>query len=237
MALDPESLYQVVHQTRVLRPPRQSLATFGTTSISYYLISKPVYGELVGDTGETVVRHGKVMAERPQIVTPYYLLNLFRGFEHGEEYANYLSQSYGANSPGLLYSYRNDLEDTSVVSDPPAAVGQRLSDDLERDGQSLAAVIQVVDHLWDVSLMKFIFDLTVSSLGQNVAELAGRGLLGMDGGLPRAAMARIEELFAGVTRGGVNPTELKAELDRWGAFRDYEDRFLRCAIDWKGRNR
>ena len=33
-------------------------------------------------------------------------------------------------------------------------------------------------------------------------------------------------LFAGVALGDVNPTELKHELDRWGVFKEYEDRFL-----------
>ncbi len=226
MPLDPETIRQVAERTQVLRAPRQALATFGTTAISYYLVTEPVYGELLGETQETVVRHGHVTAERPQIVTPFYLLNLFRGFEHGEEFAQHLAESQGANSPGLMYSYRNDLEDTSVVSDPLPAVAQRLADDLEQQGERMAAVVQGVDHLWDVSLMKFIYELTISSLGQNVAELAHSGLLGMEGGLPRAARAHIEKMFAGVARGQVNPTELKAELDRWGVFKEYEDRFL-----------
>lgn len=226
MPLDPETIRQVAEQTQVLRPPRQSLATFGTTAIAYYLVTEPIYGELMGETRETVVRHGRVTAERPQIVTPFYLLSLFHGFEHGEEFAAHLMQSYGANSPGLMYSYRNQLEETSIVSDPLATVAQRLAEDLERQGQNLAAVIRGVDHLWDVSLMKFVFELTVSSLGRNVAELAHSGLWGMEGGLPKAARARIEELFSGVARGQVNPTELKAELDRWGVFKEYEDRFL-----------
>ena len=103
MPVDPELLREVVEQTQVLRPPRQALATFGTTSIDYYLVSEPVYADLVGDTRETVVRHGKVTAERPQIVTPFSnLLKLFQGFEHGEEIARYLSENYGASSPGLM---------------------------------------------------------------------------------------------------------------------------------------
>ena len=226
MPVDPEAIRQVAQQTEILRPPRQSLATFGTTAVSYYLISEPVYSELVGGTPETVVRHGKVMAERPQIVTPFYLLNLFRGFEHGEEFAGYLASTYGADSPGLMYSYRNELADTSIVSDPMSTVAGRLSDELEERGESLAAVIRGVDHLWDVSLMKFIYELTVSSLGRNVSDLAQSGLLGMDRGVPRSARARIEELFSGVARGRANPNELKAELDRWGLFKEYEDRFL-----------
>jgi len=226
MPPDRETIRQVVEQTAILRAPKQALATFGITSISYYLVTEPVYADLVEGAAETVVRHGKMTVERPQIVTPFYLLNLFRGFEHGEEFAGFLAEAYGRSSPGLMYSYRNELDETSIVSDPIATVAGRLADELEETGESLAAVIQGVDHLWDVSLMKFMFDLTVSSLGRNVTELAQGGLLGMDRGLPRAARARIDELFTGVARGEVNPTDLKAELDRWGVFREYEDRFL-----------
>ncbi len=226
MPFDPETLREVALRTEVLRPPRQALATFGVTAISYYLVTEPVYADLVGDTRETVVRHGRVTAERPQIVTPFYLMNLFRGFEHGEAYAGHLAASYGANSPGLMYSYRNDLEETSIVSDPLPTVASRLVEEMDQEGRDLAAVIQGVDSLWDVSLMKFIFELTVSSLRQNVSELAHGGLLGMESGLPRAARVRIEEMFAGVGRGNVSPPELKAELDRWGVFKEYEDRFL-----------
>ncbi len=226
MALDPETIRQVALRTEVLRPPRQALATFGATDVAYYMVSEPVYAELVGEVRETVVRHGRVSAQRPQIITPRYLLNLFHGFEHGEEFASFLAEACGPNSPGLMYSYRNELEETSIVSDPLPIVARRLADDLERQGHNLAAVIQGVDHLWDVSLMKFIYELTTSSLGHNVAELAHSGLLGMEGGLPRGARARIEEMFAAVARGAINPAELKAELDRWGVFGEYEDRFL-----------
>ncbi len=235
MPLDPETIRQVGEHTQVLRSPRQSLATFGTTAISYYLVTEPVYADLVGEVRETVVRHGRVTAERPQIVTPFYLMNLFHGFEHGEEFASHLGEIYGPNSPGLVYSYRNELEETNIVAGPLATVVQRISEDLERQGEGLAAVIQGVDHLWDVSLMKFIFELTVSSIGRNVAELAHSGLLGMEGGLPKAARARIDEMFSAVARGQLNPTELKTELDRWGVFKEYEDRFLTCALQWKRR--
>lgn len=226
MPIDPDTIRQVAQQTEVLRPPTQGLATFGVTAVSYYLLTEPIYSDPEDEARETVVRHGRVMAERPQIVTPYYLLNLFRGFEHGHEFARHMADTHGADSPGLMYSYRNELEDTSIVSDPPSTVASRLVEDLEQSGQKLAAVIRGVDHLWDVSLMKFIFELTVSSLHQNVAELAHSGMLAMDRGLPRAARTRIETLFVGVKRGDVSPPELKVELDRWGVFKEYEDRFL-----------
>ena len=90
----------------------------------------------------------------------------------------------------------------------------------------MAAVVKGVDHLWDVSVMKFVHDVTVTSLGQNVGELAERGLLQMRGGVPEAAHARVRELFQAVQAGEAAPSELKAELDRWGLFEEYQDRFF-----------
>ncbi|MBI2955454.1 MAG: hypothetical protein HYY30_14160 [Chloroflexi bacterium] len=226
MSIDPEIILEVARNTEVLRLPKQVLATFGVTAITYYLLTEPVYAELEEQTSETVVRKGKVTAERPQIVTPYYLLSLFRGFEHGQEYAQYLLNMHGAHSPALLYSYHNELQETSIVSEPPKVVAGRLNDQLEKDGEALSAIIQGVDHLWDISLMKFIYELTLQSLGQNVGELGQRGLLSADRGLPRAARIRIDEMFTAVERGGMPAQELKAELDRWGVFGEYEDRFL-----------
>lgn len=226
MPVDPELIAEVARRTEVIRPPRQALATFGTTTVDYYLLTEPAYADLMPGPEETVIRQGKVMAERPQLVTPFYLLNLFRGFEHGEEYARYLAREHGRNAPGLMYSYRNELHETTVVSDGIAVVAERLREDLDKRGEHLAAVVRGVDHLWDVSLMKFIYDLTASSVARNVAELGGRGLLGNDRGLPRAARVRLEEMFAAVQRGELDPRELKTELDRWGVFEEYEDRFL-----------
>ena len=44
-------------------------------------------------------------------------------------------------------------------------------------------------------------------------------------GVPRAVTQRIEELFRRVSQ-GLDPRELKEELDRWGLFEYYQDRFF-----------
>ncbi|MBX6770802.1 MAG: hypothetical protein IRY83_03700 [Chloroflexi bacterium] len=224
--LSPREIQAIAEQTDVVRAPRQPLATFGITAITYYLVTAPALVEDEAQAEEAVVRTGVVTANRPQIVTPTYLLNLFDGFAHGEEFARYLLATHGPNAPGLLYSYRNELRDTSIVADPPPVVARRLAEQLDRESQTHAAVIRGNDHYWDISLMKFIHDLTVTSLGQTLGDLDRHGLLGMDRGVPRAARARIEEMFARVAAGEIEPVELKTELDRWGLFAEYEDRFL-----------
>jgi len=224
--MDPSDIQAIAEQTTVVRAPVQPLATFGITTVTYHLVTAPVLASDDRSPDEAVIRTGTVTANRPQLVTPSYLLNLFDGFEHGEEFARYLLASHGPNAPGLLYTYRNELKETNVVSDPPDVVAQRLADQLNRENQVHAAVIRGVDHYWDVSLMKFIHDLTIGSLGQTLGDLGRRGLLGSDRGVPRAARARIDEMFAGVAAGEVEPVQLKTELDRWGIFDEYEDRFL-----------
>jgi len=224
--MDHATIREIAERTIVVRPPRQALATFGVTRVTYYLVTAPVLAEDEASSSEAVIRQGVVTANRPQIVTPGYLLNLFDGFSHGEDFARYLAETQGANSPGLLYSYQNELQDTEVVSDSPDTVVGRLVEQVNREARDHAAVIRGVDHYWDISLGKFIFDLTVSSLGQTIGDLGRRGLLGSDNGVPRAARARIDEMFAAVAAGQLEPVELKRELDRWGIFSEYEDRFL-----------
>ncbi|GAI20491.1 unnamed protein product, partial [marine sediment metagenome] len=76
MDIDDERIKYTVQHTEILRPPKQSLATFGTTNIYYYLVTEPAYAELIENVTETVVREGRVIAEKPRIVTPYYLSRL-----------------------------------------------------------------------------------------------------------------------------------------------------------------
>jgi hypothetical protein len=226
--LNPEEIRRIVESTEIVRPPKQMLATFGTTVVQYFVVTEPSYAGLPGavDNDEAVVRSGKVTAQRPQIVTPYYLLNLFRGFEHGQEYARYLTERYGADSPGLMYRYEQEPGDVEVVSEAPDTVARRIAGRLDSEGAHLAAVIRGIDQYWDVSLAHFIYGLTAGSAMEHAAELGRRGLLEPDRGLPRAARERIDAMFAAVARGELDAPELKAELDRWGVFDEYEDRFL-----------
>ena len=46
-------------------------------------------------------------------------------------------------------------------------------------------------------------------------------------GVPLEARQSIEQLFALVKNGELDPSALKMELDRWGLFEEYEDRFFR----------
>lgn len=221
-----ERIRMAVVNTQIIRAPKQSLATFGTTNVYYYLVAEAAYNEIVNST-ETVIREGRVIAERPKIVTPYYLSRV-QGFSpEAKKYFEMLMAAYDANSPGLYYAYRNEPKELNIVSDNLPAVVAKLNAEIDQKGDPLTSIIKGEDTLWDVSILKFIYEITQRSVGDNVRQLNQRGLLQMDArGLPADARIRIESLFELVEKGEMEPSDLKAELDRWNVFEEYQDRFF-----------
>ena len=228
--MEPEQAWRrAVEKTWIARFPKQHLATFGTTNLAYYVVTEPVYVDLDLDRKEEgVVRTGRVIAERPAVVTPTYAMNLHGFSPEAYEYLRDTARSYGPNSPGILYKYKNEAHKVDILSGPPSEIAYRISDDLDRRKEDLSVVLVGVDELWDVALLKFIYEFTSSSAGANVRELQSRGLLDPSpsrGGVPKAAIQQVEEMFRKVRHGG-DPETLKGELDRWGLFEYYEERFL-----------
>ncbi len=222
-----ERIREAIKHTEIVRVPKQSLYTFGTTNIYYYLVTEPVYSELIQNITETVVREGRVIAQRPRIVTPYYLSNLEGFSPEARRYFEELVKEHGPDIRGVFYTYRNEPKELNIVSDSLRSVVDKLNAEIDKRGDPLAAIIKGEDELWDVSLMKFIYEITSSSVRDNLRQMGSRGLLDMDtAGIPVDARVRINELFEKVASGESEPGELKTELDRWGLFKEYEDRFL-----------
>jgi hypothetical protein len=221
-----ERIRNAVLNTQIIRLPKQNLETFGTTNVYYYLVAEAAINDLTkGD--ETVIREGRVIAERPKIITPSYLSRV-QGFSaEARKYFEMLMTNYDPNSPGLYYAYRNEPKELNVVSDNLKTVVARLNEKIDEKCDPLASIIKGEDMLWDVSILKFIYEITNRSVGENVRQLNQRGLLKMDtSGLPADARIRIEKLFELVVKGELEPADLKTELDRWGVFEEYQDRFF-----------
>jgi len=227
MDINDERMEYAVRHTEILRLPKQSLSTFGTTNIYYYLLTEPAYSELTKDVNETVIREGRVIAERPRIVTPYYLSRL-EGFSFdARRYFGELIKAHGPDTTGLFYTYKNEPKNLTIVSGRLLSVADKLNVEIDERGDPLVAIIKGEDELWDVSLLKFIYEITRTSIQDNLLQMGARGLLDIDsGGIPADARVRIDELFRKVTRGEYEPYELKRELDRWNLFAEYEDRFF-----------
>ena len=102
MDIDDERIRYTVQNTEILRPHKQSLATFGITNIYYYLVTEPAYSELIESVTETVIREGRVIAERPRIVTPYYLSRLEGFSSDAKRYFDMLLRFHGTSAPRVV---------------------------------------------------------------------------------------------------------------------------------------
>ena len=227
MDIDNERIENAARYTQILRYPRQHLATFGVTNIYYYIVTEPVYSELIQETNETVIREGRVITERPKIVTPYYLMRLEGFSPDARQYFEMLLKMHGGDTPGLFYTYKNEPKGLNIVSDNLPVVVEKLNKEIDRRGDPLASIIRGQDELWDVSLLKFIYEITRNSVQKNMSQLGARGLLDVDSsGMPMDAKIKLEEMFRQVARGERNAFELEQELNRWGVFEEYQDRFF-----------
>jgi hypothetical protein len=230
MAIEDERIRYAVENTVVVRPPKERLATFGPTSVHYYLVTEPLYADMFEGKRETVVREGKLTWERPRIVTPYYLTKFFEGFsEDAKRYAEMIARDYGPHNPLVQYFHKNEPKKLSIVSDSMDAVINRINKRLDRKKDPLSTIIKGIDELWDISLVKFASDVAFYSffyMGGIMQELESKGFLEMRHGVPQYARYEIEWFFQKVRNGEADPSLLKMELDRWGIFDEYEDRFL-----------
>ncbi len=214
-----ERIQHAIENTIVIRPPKQSLSTFGSTNIYYYLVS-----ELMERAN--VVREGRVIAARPKIVTPTYLINL-EGFSgQARRFIEIMAEKYPHES-GIFYSYKNEPKEMNILSSPIDDVVEKISQQIDSSGDPLTAIIKGVEEMWDVSLLKFTYELTRGSVYNNVVELERRGLLRMDeAGVPLDARNYIEELFEKTRKNPSRAPQLAAELKQWDLFDEYQDRFL-----------
>ncbi len=170
-----DDIQYAAENTQVILAPEQQIATFGTTSFRFYLIS-----ELMDRADEVRVRDGQIDAERPQILAPdHFARLLLDGFgEQAQRYADRLRERM-RNAAVLRYGFefRKSNVTESTVREPIDAVVARTKALVQNSRETGRAVIQGVDETWEVCLLKFTVDLIERSAGGNLGDFRRRGLL------------------------------------------------------------
>ena len=164
-----------IENTRVIVAPERQIATFGSTSFDFYLIS-----ELMDRVDQVRIRNGKIHAERPQILTPeHYCRLLLEGFgEKAERYIERLRE-HARNIAVLRYGFQFRKTDVTeqMFRDPIESVIERTKSHVQHHDDHLSAVIQGVDDAWEVCLLKFTIDMIERSSGGNIGDFRKRGLI------------------------------------------------------------
>src|SRR5260370_17408778 len=146
-----------LENTHVILAPERQIATFGSTSFDFYLIS-----ELVDGVGQGRIGNGKIHAERPQILAAdHYCRLLLDGF--GEKAERYIEQlrEHARNIAVLRYGFQFRKTDLSeqTFRDSIAAVINRTRRKVENKNEPLGAVIHGVDDPWEVCLLNSTISL------------------------------------------------------------------------------
>src|SRR5256886_6828957 len=164
-----------IENTHVIVAPERQIATFGSTSFNFYLIS-----ELMDRVDQVRVRNGKIHAERPQILTPeHYSRLLLEGFgDKAQRYVDQLRERLH-NIAVLRYGFQFRKTDVTeeTLRDSVDAVVNRTKRHVENQKEPLSAVIQGVDDAWEVCLLKFTIDMIERSSGGNIGDFRKRGLI------------------------------------------------------------
>lgn len=219
---DEASLRLALQSTRILRPPKHTLSTFGTTTLRYVLLSA------VPDRDDACrLREGEVTAQRPQILTPELWKKRFEGFgEDQEAYGRHLETLYGEAFRALEYQFRNNVRNTSMENTPLADMTERVSQTMAREDALRTALLEGPDDSWGLSIMKFITDVSLRSFPGNIRELEERGLFDPGAAEDQRQKRAIERLFVEAQS---HPSQIQALgdfLKRTGRFKEYEDRFF-----------
>ena len=215
----------VIKSTKVLLKPKNLLSTYNQTKIRYHIVTEPSYKEMQFEGNDSVIRHGVGTAQTPKVVTPDFLYRTSGFGDDAKEYIKELTKMMGKSEPALLYTYKNESTDMEIVAGNPMEVSERIKKRLVNNNSN-HTVIRGVNALWDVSLLKFIFDYTRESSTNNFDDLSKSGLLEDQNGVPVAVRKRIQGLINEAKKGNVRAKDLHKELDEWGLFKEYEDEFL-----------
>ncbi|HNA60860.1 MAG TPA: hypothetical protein PLT11_07365, partial [Elusimicrobiota bacterium] len=215
-------LWEAMREIRVLRFPRHRLATFGQSEISYQLVTS-----VSTQPARSTLRTGKVIAERPQILTPDAFVQRFKDFgEDSSAYERFLKDHFSDSLRGLEYNFRNILETTEPHHTDARELARNIRKDLDDRNAARAAVILGPESGWGFALMKFILEETSQSFAVNVRELDERGLFNP----PDAEERRRREIEILLRRAESDPSLVKPLADllnRHGLFNDYQDAFFR----------
>jgi len=148
-----KSWERALKKTEILRGRIQALLTFSDTHVPYILLSESAMNH-----GDTVVRRGEVVVQRPNLILPPNIPQ-FEGFDFNDETVNkdtLINFLYvrGIQMPSLRYDNRTHKLD--VFEGSLTAAIRRYQSQLQRQENVNTGLLTGPEDVWQFSLMIFI---------------------------------------------------------------------------------
>ena len=169
----PDDIQYALETTSVLYEPDRRIDTFGSTRFEFLLLS-----ELMDSVGQVRIRSGEVEANQPTIIKPEAYSGLeFEGFGDDAQRFHQWLMEHGSKIALLNYQFKRGEVREELLHDSLDAVKERVLEDARRVGNPMQVVIEGVDDAWEISLLRFIFEIVVKSSDINTFDFKRRGLL------------------------------------------------------------
>jgi hypothetical protein len=174
-----DDIQYALEATRVLYEPDRRIDTFAATRFEFRMVS-----ELMDRAGQVRIRVGEMEAAKPQLLRPEAYRDIsFDGFSvemrgKFDEMIERLRRD-GHDLAFLKYGFqfRRGGVTEEIVHDSLDAVCQRMVEEARRAGNPMEAVIAGVDDAWEVSILKFAFEMILKSRAINLFDFKRKGLL------------------------------------------------------------
>ncbi len=175
----PDDIHYALETTKVLHEPDRRIDTFGETRFEFQLIS-----ELMDSAGQVRIRTGAVEALRPRILRPtsYHEVEL-DGFDPSARARfDALVEKLKGEGKDLAFlqygfKFRRGQVHEEIVHESIETVRERVLEEIRKSGDPSLAIIEGVDDAWEISILKFSFEMILRSHEINAFDFKRRGLM------------------------------------------------------------
>lgn len=173
-----DDIQYAMETTRVLHEPDHRIQTFGETRFEFQLISEPM-----DQVGKVRIRTGEVEAMKPRILRPEPYRDVeLEGFnENARARFDEMVEKFKEQGRDLAFlqygfRFRRGAVNEELVHDSIEAVRERILEDIRRSGNPARAIIEGVDDTWEISILKFSFEMILRSHEINAFDFKRKGL-------------------------------------------------------------
>ena len=160
---------KALEKTEIIKPRVQELLTFSHTDLPYIFLSESSI-----NIGDTVVRKGSVMVDKPSLILPMGLPQ-FEGFDFGKEsdvkedmVTNFLLVR-GIKFPSLKYN--NKTYSLDLFEGRLSKAIDEYRDRLQREENVLTGLVIGPEDCWQFSLLIFVCAQVIKSADGDIRRL------------------------------------------------------------------
>ncbi len=175
----PDDIQYALETTKVLHEPDRRIDTFGETRFQFQLLS-----ESMDSVGEVKIRTGEIEAMRPRILRPsgYHEVQLDGFDDSARARFDQLVDKFRKEGKDLAFlqygfQFRRGNVHEEIIHDSLGAVRERALEEIRRTGNPSLAIIEGVDDAWEISILKFSFEMILRSHEINAFDFKRRGLI------------------------------------------------------------